>query len=162
MSSADFRSVGFGIRLLEVRRLARLSTYNYEAERPQAQFTTDVISESLLEIFMRNHRSLLFDADVEQEGTNRITTTSGAHLTSDAVIDALKMRAERRASRSQGTVARREKSDDRNDPPAQIRRLFFRFARNALAGVLAAMRPVTSGGWLLPNEHERCQYRPLI
>ena len=73
---------------------------------------------------MRSHRSLLFDADLEQERTNRITTTSGAHLTSDAVIDAPKMRAERRATRIPGTVARRERSDDTNDTPAQIRRLF--------------------------------------
>lgn len=124
MSSTGFRSVDWdpAVRGTSISAVEHLQFL--EAERPHGQYTTSVTLESLLEIFMRSRHSLLFDADVERKGTIRIRTTSSAHPTSDAVIDALTMHTEGRASKRLGTVTRRERYGDTNDTLAEIRRHF--------------------------------------
>ena len=48
--------------------------------------------DGLINQFLKKGRSLLRDADVEEEGTIKIGTVRGAHLTSNAVIEALNVR----------------------------------------------------------------------
>ena len=55
--------------------------------------------ENLLNSFSRQGRSLIFDADIGREGTIRVNTTAGAHLTSQAILDALSARDKKKASK---------------------------------------------------------------
>lgn len=63
--------------------------------------------EAVLASFESNHRSLPRDVDMEDGGTVRISTRLGAHLTSEAVIDALRMRHTRRRAAT-GAITMRE------------------------------------------------------
>lgn len=49
------------------------------------------------ELFKTRGRSLLLDADVQDEGKIRVNTQRGCHLTSEAVLEALQERAARKA-----------------------------------------------------------------
>jgi len=71
--------------------------------------------------FNGNRRSLLRSATVPESGTIRISATSGAHLTSDAVLTALQERAERRAAASSGTS--RELREERFETASEKRHL---------------------------------------
>lgn len=59
----------------------------------------EVTVQGLVVAFNKSQRSLLRDADVEEEGRVRINTANGAHLTSETVLEALKKRAEKRADK---------------------------------------------------------------
>ena len=48
--------------------------------------------DDLIKAFLKKSRSLLREADVKEEGTIKIGTAKGSHLTLDAVIEALKVR----------------------------------------------------------------------
>ena len=69
-----------------VSPLIYLFTGNDNAEMPTLS--------QIVGSFRASGRILLRDADVEDNGTIRIKTTRGAHLTSNAVLDALKRREE--------------------------------------------------------------------
>jgi len=60
---------------------------------------TDMESPSLdilLSSFMKKERSLLREADVEEEGRIRIRATSGANVTADCVLEALEQREQKK------------------------------------------------------------------
>ena len=75
--------------------------------------------EVLIQSFRNRSRSLLRDVDVGESGTVRISTASGAHLTADAVIEALLTRKKRREMRREV----HEELSDVRDTPAELRRL---------------------------------------
>jgi len=56
----------------------------------------------LVNSFSRKGRRQLGSADVEENVTVRINTETDAHLTSNSVLDALKVRDDRRQTRSKG------------------------------------------------------------
>lgn len=60
----------------------------------------------LIQSFERRERSLLRDVNVEEEGRVRIDTKSGAHVTSDIVLDVLQEREQRKEA------ARRKDAED--------------------------------------------------
>lgn len=62
--------------------------------------------EAILASFDSTHLSLLRDADMEDEGTVRIYIRQGAHLTSDAVIEALFLRDTRRSAVPEAVMRR--------------------------------------------------------
>ena len=61
--------------------------------------------QQLMDSFDKSTRGLLFSADVMQNGTVRIDTTTGANLTCDAVLGALSLREERRKRAAAGRPA---------------------------------------------------------
>ena len=71
--------------------------------------------EDLLLSFRKKHRTLLWDAGVEENGRVRIKTTSGVNLTSEAVISTL----ERRGDNRRNSGSRKERQ---YYPPAWLQR----------------------------------------
>lgn len=76
--------------------------------------------EKLISFFLKMQRSLLHPMDLEEEGRIKIDTSSGLHLTSANVIDAL---AKREARRRRPVVSIREEVDDYKEPKRDIQRL---------------------------------------
>ena len=59
--------------------------------------TNEVLTvEELEKAFVKMRRSLFRDVDVEESETIKINTKKGAHLPSDKIINALKVREEKR------------------------------------------------------------------
>ena len=56
--------------------------------------------DDLVKAYWRKGRSLLREANVEESVTTKISTTKGAHLTSEVVLQALRQRNERRQNKS--------------------------------------------------------------
>ena len=81
----------------------------------------------LLKAFTARHRSLLRDASVDEEGGIAIDTKSGAHITSEIVIGALRKRElQRRKQLSKAQQLSDEAAAERRaykEPAADIRRL---------------------------------------
>lgn len=78
----------------------------------------------LMTSFSSQDRSLLRNADVEESGTIRINTRTGAHLTSEKVLQALKLRNELRHRLSIGPRIRNaEELRDYKEAKADIRHL---------------------------------------
>lgn len=77
-----------------------------------------------MEAFKARSRSLLRDADVEEEGRIRIGTRTGCHLTSDIVLEVL---GKREAPKKKNILKRVMKSNEEvncyNEPVADIRHL---------------------------------------
>ena len=63
--------------------------------------------------------------ETSEQGTVSVQTKSGAHVTSDAVIEALKLRAEKRAAAARTVVSeeQREIAEAYREPKADIDRL---------------------------------------
>ena len=61
--------------------------------------------DDLVKAYWRKGRSLLREANVEESGTIKISTTKGAHLTSEVVFQALRQRNERRQNKSKSSKA---------------------------------------------------------
>ena len=92
--------------------------------------------------FRASGRSLLRDADVEENGTIRIRTTGGAHLTSDAVLDALKRREEVRRGR-QSPKKDAMKENYGKETASEMRRLCaLALERSSRARILSQTRRV--------------------
>lgn len=75
---------------------------------------------------MSKQRSLLRDANVEHEGRIRSDTKTGAHVTSDVVIAALKMRDEKKKidlEKKQASCSSRSVAQDYKEPSIDIKRL---------------------------------------
>lgn len=70
--------------------------YLFVEKESEGELPLSVVIKS----FEQKERSLLRDVDVEEEGRIRVSTTSGAHVTSDAVLEALKERCQRREKAS--------------------------------------------------------------
>lgn len=60
-----------------------------------AESQTVVSLADFLKLYLGENRTLLRNADVGEAGMVRIVSRSGANLTSEAVLDALKLREER-------------------------------------------------------------------
>lgn len=81
--------------------------------------------------FLRRGRSLLCAVDVDEAGTVRVSTARGAHLTSEAVFEALKQRDE---SRNMTAKNKQKDPEERayNEPVHDIRRLVSLAPRRAI------------------------------
>jgi len=62
--------------------------------------------EQLIQSFSKQGRSLLRDADVTENDTVRVSTRTGSHLTSNAVLSALECRGKRRLVSARNATAR--------------------------------------------------------
>ena len=83
-----------------------------------------VTLSKLMKSFSRQRRSLLQNDDVEESGTIRINTTTGAHMPSNRVLQALKLRNERRhGSRGYAKLRNAGEPADFKEPKADVRRL---------------------------------------
>ncbi|KAI0557963.1 hypothetical protein FGB62_247g06 [Gracilaria domingensis] len=86
----------------------------------------DAVSVSeLLESFWKQERTLLRDSWVNEAGHIRIDTTTGSHVTSASVLDALRIRKESRQSGKKSLCAKDIEDDivAYKEPAAVIRRL---------------------------------------
>ena len=83
----------------------------------------NVTLEMLLKSYARKARSLLRDADVEEKVTVRIKTTTGCNFTSDAVLNALQLRQDKRRRLNRNKSDIENIKGDYKEPKADVAHL---------------------------------------
>ena len=78
-------------------------------------------ADDLVTAYLKKGRSLLRKANVEESGTIRISTTKGAHLTSEVVLSALRERNERRQKSSKSSKTTASEKDVKESAAARLR-----------------------------------------
>lgn len=96
---------------------------NIDAPSRLFQAKTSLTIDTLVASFKRQSRTLLRDADVDEEGNIRIKTTSGTHLTSVAVLEAFhKREMTRKATADKKRIKTAEEGpEDVREAPRSIR-----------------------------------------
>ena len=87
---------------------------------------SNVVLHCLLNTYLRRNRSLLRDANMQHEGRIRITTTTGSHIASEAVLRALQARERQKREEEEKKRRAKELKEERlayKEPTADIRRL---------------------------------------
>ena len=89
-----------------IENLQHLQFYDENCRSETFPRSADTLEE-LLDSFKSTCRGLLGESHIEESGTVRIDTKTGAHLIAAAVLEALRKRAERRQSRgfSRSTIS---------------------------------------------------------
>ena len=93
---------------------------------PETNRADSIGLDELLRSFMTKQRSLLREVNVKEEGRIRIDTKTGAHVTSEAVLTALKKSDDKKRSEFQRKQRMRSfisSEKDYKEPPKDVKRL---------------------------------------